>query len=371
MRLLLLADLHLGAPLPEWGETAGTRRQALRDALTGAVDTAMAGQAQAVLVAGDLFDRPDPDPDLVTFAWGELARLVESGITPVLLPGNFDNSFHSESVYQVTLPPEGVVVISSPENSETVIPLGDETLVVHGLSWHPGVTPEDPWSPMIRGEQSGIHLGLFHATLSDDGAPDVVPTLVMNSGALDSAGLDLIVVGRDHRPVEQRLPGGTPLVVPGSPVGLGPEETGERGFMWADFGAEGLNLSREPWDAPPVLEETIRLRPETPLAVLVERIVRRIGKAGFARVVLEGKVSEPIDLNELQDSLPPEPPREPVDRTEMVAADDGDPIPPVRRLAEERLHELAASARTSEEKAVLRMAVKRLRQTASEVDHAA
>lgn len=91
-------DLHLSRPfgfLPP--QLAEERRRDQRKALTRIADLALERDVDVVLVAGDLFDSPDPDPTDLEAVTREFARLVEAGKWIFAIPGNHDelspNSF--------------------------------------------------------------------------------------------------------------------------------------------------------------------------------------------------------------------------------------------------------------------------------------
>src|SRR5690349_15233592 len=87
MRLLHTSDWHLGRSL---------HRADLRDAqaafLDQLVETARAEQVDAVLVAGDVYDRAGPSVDAVELCEQALVRLRETGARVVLISGNHDSA---------------------------------------------------------------------------------------------------------------------------------------------------------------------------------------------------------------------------------------------------------------------------------------
>src|SRR3954463_5236903 len=86
MRLLHTSDWHLGRSL---------HRADLRDAqaafLDGLVETVRAETIDAVLVAGDVYDRAVPSLDAVELCESALVRLREAGARVVLISGNHDS----------------------------------------------------------------------------------------------------------------------------------------------------------------------------------------------------------------------------------------------------------------------------------------
>jgi exonuclease SbcD len=87
MKLLHTSDWHLGRSL---------HRTDLRDAqaafLDHLVETARAERVEAVLVAGDIYDRAVPSVDAVELCEGALVRLRETGARVILISGNHDSA---------------------------------------------------------------------------------------------------------------------------------------------------------------------------------------------------------------------------------------------------------------------------------------
>jgi DNA repair protein SbcD/Mre11 len=87
MRFLHTSDWHLGRSL---------HRADLRDAqaafLDHLVQTARAEQVDAVLVAGDVYDRAVPPVDAVALCGEALVRLRETGARVILISGNHDSA---------------------------------------------------------------------------------------------------------------------------------------------------------------------------------------------------------------------------------------------------------------------------------------
>src|SRR5215470_6954574 len=87
MRFLHTSDWHLGRSL---------HRADLRDAqarfLDHLIDTARAERVDAVLVAGDIYDRAIPPVDAVALCEDALVRLRETGTRVILISGNHDSA---------------------------------------------------------------------------------------------------------------------------------------------------------------------------------------------------------------------------------------------------------------------------------------
>ena len=87
MKFLHLGDLHIGKRVNEFSMIDDQR-----EVLAGLVELAAARQVDAVLVAGDFYDRQVPSEQAVGLAGWFLTKLVESGTPVLMVPGNHDSA---------------------------------------------------------------------------------------------------------------------------------------------------------------------------------------------------------------------------------------------------------------------------------------
>ena len=114
------ADLHLSRPfgfLPP--QLAEERRRDQRRALTRIADLAIEREVALVLIAGDLFDSPDPDPTDLEAVTKEFSRLADAGKRIFAVPGNHD--FASPTGFWRQATPNGLHVFLEPEWSAVVL----------------------------------------------------------------------------------------------------------------------------------------------------------------------------------------------------------------------------------------------------------
>src|SRR2546425_6241456 len=90
LKLLHMADVHLGKAFQMLGAQGAAQRRTLEDTFARAVDLAIAQQVHVVLTAGDLFDSPRPSATLVELAERQLRRLDDRGIWVAMVAGNHD-----------------------------------------------------------------------------------------------------------------------------------------------------------------------------------------------------------------------------------------------------------------------------------------
>jgi exonuclease SbcD len=93
IRILLLADSHLGLDLPL--QPRMERRRRGHDFLANyhrALEPARSGDADIVVHAGDVFDRPTVAPSVAYQAYEPLRRIADTGVRVLLVPGNHERS---------------------------------------------------------------------------------------------------------------------------------------------------------------------------------------------------------------------------------------------------------------------------------------
>jgi exonuclease SbcD len=153
MRFLHTSDWHLGRSL---------HRADLRDAQAAFLDhlvaTARAEQVDAVLVAGDIYDRAVPPVDAIALCEQALVRLRETGARVILISGNHDSA-RRLGFSSVLIDAAGVHLRTRPDALEDPVELADEhgTVAVYGVPYLepaiglPDTGPRPPQDPRPRG----------------------------------------------------------------------------------------------------------------------------------------------------------------------------------------------------------------------------
>jgi exonuclease SbcD len=299
-----LADLHLGARLLEWGDHASRRAEEIHRAWDEAVTTAIESRVNAVLVAGDLFDRPDPAPAEHDAVTAGLQRWKEAGIAAVFLPGIYDGLYSLRSVYRPGKLPSWITVANWTEPKRVDLTVGEETLHLHTCALSPGREDLTLWMETGREAAPGVHVGLGHAVLEAQAGVAAWPLPVLESEAVVASGLDLLVLGGAHQFARTRL-GETTVVTPGSPVGLRPGEWGPRAWTIAEVDTDGVHLERIERKVAPVAKTTVDLDAEkirTPQA-LASRLEAGHRDAAMVSVKLLGAASRQWDAKTLGEAF--------------------------------------------------------------------
>jgi DNA repair exonuclease SbcCD nuclease subunit len=226
------ADLHLDRPMRGLRRASPAMTAALGRAPLAAwealVQLTIDQKAAFLLVAGDVCGAGERAiPAQLRFLQG-LQRLSTHGIRTFIALGEDDPEERWDAIHEW---PGGVHCFGSRDvESVTITTPGGQAVTIHGIS-HAGGRAQEAVARFRRGPESGIHIGLLHASVrqGDGTAGDSCPI-----SALRPAGLDYWALGHDHR--FQQVSEGRPWVVyPGTLQGrsLAAEEIESKGAVVA------------------------------------------------------------------------------------------------------------------------------------------
>ena len=240
MRLLHLADMHLGATFGSFGRLAAERRDAHMAAFRGLIEIAKKQKVDAVLVAGDLFDSPRPNKETLAVARETLRRIAADGAPVILVPGNHDPGLGG-------LVPSGeeIAGVYPMLDPALGVPLTVDTqagpLHVYGVAFD-ATRNSEPLASFERAPADGLHIALIHGSVPD--APHWKSGSSLRLPLEDLARLDVdyIALGDYHRFRPPSAFGESPVLpacYAGSFVGLNQRETGPRGYVVVDVAPGG------------------------------------------------------------------------------------------------------------------------------------
>ncbi len=249
LRFLHLADLHLDSPFAGLEQSMGLLpprfAQASLAALTRAVDFAIQERVDAVLVAGDLYDRRDRSLRARLHWLGALERLHAAGIATFVAHGNHDPY---EPVSAKAWPSS--VHTFGPTHEEKVHQLPDgRTFRVQGVSFPQAAVTENLAVQFSR-RGSEPTIGLLHCNVGrESGHRDYAPCTVDD---LSAARLDYWALGHVHGARQYPLASGGLAAYPGNLQGRHALEPGPRGGLLVTL-ADGARPI-----ATPVAFDTVR-----------------------------------------------------------------------------------------------------------------
>ena len=244
LRFVHAADLHLDSPFrgirsEAPGYVAETLRRATFDAYENIIALCLREQADALLVAGDIYDGADRSLRAQLKFVDGLNRLDAAGVRSFICHGNHDPLDGWEA--RLDLPP-GCVRFGPEVTGEPVFPDAPERAMVYGVSYPQRVVTEN-LSAHFRGlASSGFNVGLLHANVGGNtGHDNYSPCSVAD---LADTAINYWALGHVH--TRQVMREERPAVVyPGNPQGRHPLETGARGVYLVevdDYGAAHLEF---------------------------------------------------------------------------------------------------------------------------------
>ena len=306
MRLLHLADTHLGAGFGSFGRLARECREAHMSAFRGLIEVAKDQKVDAVVVAGDLFDTPRPSKETLAVARETFRRIAADGAPVILVPGNHDPALGGlvPSGEEIS----GVHVFTGAALGE---PISVDTtagpLHVYGMAYDASREPE-PLASFERSSRDGVHVALLHGSVPD--APHWKAGSSLRLPLEDLAGLDVdyIALGDYHRyrpPTAFGDKPSLPACYAGSFAALNGKESGPRGYVVVEVAPGG---------APDVTHFDTGLTQVADLGGLdvsqcksngevIDRIAQAMPQGAVPNVSLEGQPEFPVDLERVSAEL--------------------------------------------------------------------
>ncbi|HUG49095.1 MAG TPA: DNA repair exonuclease [Candidatus Limnocylindria bacterium] len=232
LRLMHMADVHLGARHHDLGAAAAAQRERQFAAFRRAVELAIAEKVQLVLICGDLFDSNNQPRRSVERAAAELARLAERGIPVVIIPGTHD-VYDSSSIYRAFdlaalagLPADGdqLVVLTDTRSEVRFADLG---LTVHGRVSRVKRAAASPLAGFHAPADDGWQIGMIHGSLAVPGKVEQDDVL-FSEAEVEGSGLDYLALGHWHSRLDGRA-GGTTWAYSGAlePLALDQDGAGQ------------------------------------------------------------------------------------------------------------------------------------------------
>jgi DNA repair exonuclease SbcCD nuclease subunit len=307
VRILHLADLHLGASFPSMGARAEERTRDFLSAFLRAIDYAAGKEkpVDLVAIAGDLFDTHDPEEGLIYQVEAALDRLHAAGVPALLVPGTHDAPAYRRSVYRrLRLPKSAHLFLAPTLEAGPRLTIRGESVQTYGIAYDASVA-ERPLGEFRPVGLADYHVGVLHAALQDSPTWRIRSTdMPVNRTEIEACGLHYLALGHYHNFAEVRE-GDSVAVYPGTLEGRKFGENGPRYLIVAVIGRESISVERTPWNARTLTEATIdfalaEIREERQLE---DRILAFAGDREIVRVRLEGPAEFVFDPERLLNRL--------------------------------------------------------------------
>jgi DNA repair exonuclease SbcCD nuclease subunit len=237
IRLMHLADLHLGAPCSFLGGRAAERAKDLEAAFARALSAAPEKGVDAVVVSGDLFDMFNPPADLVARVKSVFEKVSRAGLPVTLIPGTHDSHRYSRSVYLRERFPGVDVLLEAGTPIRKLI--RNQTVHFYGYS---GERSES--AAFRRSDEDGLHIALAHGTVAENEQWTSSPRdYSLTRKDIENSGFHYVALGHHHNFKEYRF-GGASAVYPGTLEGLKFGENDDRYLVVADVREDGAAIER-------------------------------------------------------------------------------------------------------------------------------
>lgn len=213
IKILHTADIHLDSPLKSLAFRDETLRKtvqtATRTAFTRIIDTALAENVSALMIAGDLFDGAERSAKTAAFLISELDRLSAANIPVFYIKGNHDAENPITGELKL---PENVHIFDGRGGK---VQLGQHDIWIHGVSFS-GRQASESLLPKFHAPVAGaVNIAMLHTSLSGDKAHDVYAPCTL--AELKALGFDYWALGHIHkRQIYSQSPW---IVMPGIPQG--------------------------------------------------------------------------------------------------------------------------------------------------------
>ncbi len=302
IKVLHLADLHLGAPFRWMGDRAHDRREDLKNTLVRAIDSAI-DRMDLVVFAGDTFDSHRPENGLVGFFRTQMARLDQAGIPVVLVPGNHDAYYYPDSVWRAHQFP-GVTLITSPNIGEPMkLDIKGTAVYIYGMTYQPTLS-KGPFDNFKRTDDPGVHMALIHGALMH--APqwavhsDHCP---LDPEKLGSTGMDYIALGHYHQFSETNAQG-IPVVYPGTFEGVTMSEVDDRYLVTVTFDDNNVHIEKQPFQFRTIQDLVVDLISweESGTEQVIHHLTELLtNPEGIYQIKVRGSTKDVVDFQDVRD----------------------------------------------------------------------
>ncbi len=289
MRFVHCADLHLDTVFSGLKDEQSSvlRQRELRGTFSAIID--LAKTADALFIAGDLFDQDSVEPETLHVLRQGFASLGE---IPVFIAAGNHDPLCAASYYRVADFPENVHVFGH-EIEKISLPDCD----IYGVSFKSAVADASLLEGFTAdGEKPSVLL--VHGNLAGEGYNPINREMAMGFG------VSYLALGHVHAYAETRL-GKTLCAYPGCPEGRGFDELGEKGVIVGEINESGVKTEFVPLCRRQYQEISLDISG----VFTHEAVVAKVKEAGLCeknlyKIILAGETELAIDVGSLAADFP-------------------------------------------------------------------
>ncbi len=259
LRILHAADLHLDSPFASLTPEQAAQRRALQRKLPQVLAELCAkNRCDLLLLAGDVFDSRTVCPETIEALQTAFARCR----IPVFIASGNHDPYVPDSPWAICPWPDNVHIFTGAMEAVT---LPDLRCRIWGAAFR-GREAHELLQPIPKAADGFTEIGLFHGDPLHPGDYHYI-----TPQTLAACGLDYLALGHIHKASLPQKTGKTWYGWPGTPMGRGFDETGEKGVFLVELDGtcktrfipmpvpryEILELSADDPKIPPQYEQTI------------------------------------------------------------------------------------------------------------------
>ncbi len=293
MKIIHCADVHLGSSLTTHfdGETAKQRQAELFTTFTNMLDYADKNDVEAIIIAGDLFDKDTGIKKIKTNVMKAIGS--HKNIEVYYLRGNHDNSAEVEEL------PDNLHTFGDEWKTYEVDKDGKITLSGIELNKY----NKDVAYNTLNLAFDKYNIVTMHGQQSKyDSKADAE---IINLKALQNRNIDYLALGHIHSYSEKQLDNRGVYCYPGCLEGRGMDEPGKHGFVLLDINKETLRAKRTfvSFAKREVYHEEVDVSEATTSFEIAELLKEKIKELGCRAVdivefILTGEVSVDLEIDE-------------------------------------------------------------------------
>lgn len=306
-RIIATSDNHLGRYQSHMStHILEERRKRLRQALGRVIDYAIEEQAHLLVLAGDVFDTPNPrNADRVYLA-RRLRDLERAGISVVAIGGNHDTprsateqggypplTIYAELealIFFDQLPPETPVV------RPVIFQAGDLRVAVGGFTPNINLSPDrDPLDGLIFDDPgSDVRVLVVHAPIEGTVYPEANTAIISHSSLEQLKDVDLVIAGDIHQFAFFRV-GHRPIVIPGATEWMDYDDCDiQPGFAVIDIRSRTditvTHRAISPQPRAKIVIHAYELEADDPTEIVLSRLELETDPDKLVRLVIEGMI---------------------------------------------------------------------------------
>ena len=189
VKIIHTSDLHLGASFRNFKDNAKQHTNNLRQALRATIQDHLNNDAQLMIIAGDLFDSPQPTQQTIDFV---IATFEMTDKPIVILPGNHDY-YYDKSVYHRTQFPAHVFVF---DDTKTSYEFKELDLTVHANTTTSKDSKKSPLSDLRPNESTKWNVAVAHGNLEMPNIDN--PTRAIRMDDIQDSEMNYVALGDWH-----------------------------------------------------------------------------------------------------------------------------------------------------------------------------